>query len=229
LDGSLEILGRLDHQVKIRGVRVEPDEVAAVLSRHSNVKACVVVSHRDAQSQDKLVAYVVLDVRADNVATELRAHVGKYLPSVMVPAHFEVLEALPLTANGKIDRRGLPEPKKLSGPESGYVAPRTPIEKELASVWQELLKEEKVGIYDNFFERGGHSLLLTQLVSRIRKTFDTEVPLRALFNAPTIVGMSKAIVARQINSVDSRRVEEMVSQLKRLSPQEISALLTKQG
>jgi amino acid adenylation domain-containing protein len=225
VDGSLEILGRLDHQVKIRGIRVEPDEVAAVLLRHSNVKACAVIGYSDDRSQGCLAAYVVLNVKNENVVSDLRAHLNKYLPSAMAPQSFEVLEALPLTANGKVDRRALPPPKKRSDLGPGYVAPRTPIEEELALLWRELLRVERVGIHDNFFELGGHSLLLAQLASRIRKAFDTEAPLRSLFDAPTIVGMSKAIVTAQVSNIGGGKSEEMLNQLKRLSAQEISALL----
>jgi len=193
-DGSLEILGRLDHQVKIRGVRVELDEVAAVLLKHSNVKACVVVSHSEADSQISLVAYVVLDVKNEDVVSELRSHAGRYLPSAMTPSYFEVLEELPLTANGKIDRRALPAPKKkYADPDSSYLAPRTPVEEIVAGIYKEALKLDRVGRDDNFFELGGHSLLATQALSRVRGAFGVEIGVRGIFEAAVVHQLARKI------------------------------------
>ena len=182
LDGSLEILGRLDHQVKIRGVRVELDEVAGVLLQHSKVEACVVVSHKDANSQEYLVAYVVLNTKNEDVATELRSHLGRYLPSAMAPSLFIALEELPLTANGKVDRRLLPAPEKMrSDPESDYLSPETPVEEIVIGIYEEVLKLDRIGRNDNFFGLGGHSLLATQVISRLRSAFDVEIGLRSIF------------------------------------------------
>jgi acyl carrier protein len=135
-----------------------------------------------------------------------------------------------LTPNGKIDRRALPAPDQAR-PQlgKGFVAPRTPVEKELAAIWQELLGVTEVGIYDDFFELGGHSLLLTQLASWVRKDFQVEVPLRILFDTPTIIEMTKAILARQVEQENKTDLAQMLAQLKQLSPHEVQAMLEKMG
>src|SRR5262249_15718472 len=139
LDGSLDILGRLDHQVKIRGVRVELDEVAGLLLQHSKVKACVVVSHKDLNSEERLVAYVVLNTKDKDVGAELRSYLGSHLPSALVPSLFIALEELPLTANGKVDRRLLPAPEKTrSDSESNYLSPKTLIEEIVIGIYEEV-------------------------------------------------------------------------------------------
>jgi amino acid adenylation domain-containing protein len=184
-DGRLEFIGRVDEQVKIRGFRIEPGEIEAVLSAHPDVREARVIVGDDASGEQRLVAYVVGAVEAD----ALRAHLRQSLPEYMVPAAFVGLEALPLTPNGKLDVRALPAPE-LASAEDRYVAPRTPAEEVLAEIWAEVLRLERVGVNDNFFELGGHSLLAIRVVSRVRAVFGVELPLRALFEGPTVAELA---------------------------------------
>ncbi|XXX72653.1 amino acid adenylation domain-containing protein [Sorangium sp. So ce134] len=179
-DGNIEFLGRTDHQVKVRGFRIELGEIEGALRRCAGVRDAVVVARGDAPGTKRLVAYVTGDPPAGSLREQLRAR----LPEYMVPSAFVVLESLPLTPSGKVDRRSLPEPDGALGNE--HVAPRTAGEERLAGIWREVLRAERVGVTDNFFELGGHSLLATQVVSRIRRELGVEVPLRALFEAPTV-------------------------------------------
>ncbi|HEU4560300.1 MAG TPA: amino acid adenylation domain-containing protein, partial [Longimicrobium sp.] len=187
-DGALEYRGRLDGQVKVRGFRIEPGEIEAVLRRHESVADCVVVVREDVPGEKRLVAYVVGKVEAD----ELREHLRRTLPEYMVPSAFVVLEALPLTPNGKVDRKALPRPE-LASPEEAYVAPRTPTEEVLAGVWAEMLRLERVGAEESFFDLGGHSLLATRVISRIREVFGVELPLRVVFERPVLSGLAAEI------------------------------------
>ncbi|MEW5927424.1 MAG: non-ribosomal peptide synthase/polyketide synthase, partial [Gemmatimonadota bacterium] len=188
-DGNLEFLGRMDAQVKIRGFRVEPAEIEVVLAEHPAVAGAAVVVREDAPGDRRLVGYVAA---AGGVsAAELRAHLAARLPEYMLPAAFVALERLPLTSNGKLDRRALPAPEWGGGAE--YRAPRTPVEEVLAGIWAELLGTARVGTGESFFELGGHSLLATQVVSRARKAFGIELPLRTLFEAPTVAGLAERV------------------------------------
>jgi amino acid adenylation domain-containing protein/non-ribosomal peptide synthase protein (TIGR01720 family) len=187
-DGTLDYLGRLDAQVKVRGFRIELGEIEAALRGHDSVRECVVVVREDAPGDRRLVAYVVGAVDAD----ELRAHLRRGLPEYMVPAAFVAMDALPLTANGKLDRRALPAP---AAAEDAYVAPRTPTEEVVAGVWAEVLRLDRVGVDESFFALGGHSLLATRVVSRIREVLGAELPLRALFEAPTVAELAARVEA----------------------------------
>jgi acyl carrier protein len=188
-DGALEFLGRLDQQVKIRGFRIEPGEIEAVLSAHAEVREARVIVWEDAPGETRLVAYVVGGVDAD----ELRAHLRRSLPEYMVPAAFVPLEALPLTPNGKLDRKALPAPEYAAG-AGRYVAPRTPTEEVLAGIWAEVLRLERVGVEESFFDLGGYSLLATRVVSRVRERFGVELPLRAVFEHRTVAGLARVLV-----------------------------------
>ena len=183
-DGALEFLGRIDHQVKLRGYRIELGEIEAVLEQHEAVKACVVLAREDVSGDKRLVAYVVADRES---VDEWRQHLKQKLPDYMVPTSFVVLDKLPLTPNGKVDRRALPAPDQSARTQAReFVGPRTPVQEILANIWREILRVKEVGIYDSFFELGGHSLLGTQVISRVRDAFQIELPLRRLFEAPTI-------------------------------------------
>ncbi len=198
-DGSLEILGRLDDQVKIRGIRIEPGEINTVLCQHSTIRESVVIAREDSPGDKRLVAYVVPNPGEIPTTSELRQFLKEKLPDYMVPSAFVSLDALPLTSNGKLDRRALPAADWTGRDrEETFVAPRTPVEEVLAGIWSQVLGLERVGIHDNFFELGGHSLLATQIISRIRDTFQVELSLRCLFEAPTVVSLGENIeVARQ--------------------------------
>ncbi|HEV2799878.1 MAG TPA: condensation domain-containing protein [Pyrinomonadaceae bacterium] len=213
-DGSIEYLGRVDYQVKVRGFRIELGEVEAALAAHPQVNEAVVVAREDEEGDRRLVAYLVAAVESiggvekANVAArvkELRAHLAQRLPDYMIPAHYVWLENLPLTPNGKVDRRALPAPDK-AGDESGFVAPCTPVEEIVAGLFAAVLKVERVGLYDNFFELGGHSLLATQLTSRVREAFGVEVPLRTLFEEPTVSALAATIETERVKS-DAGRSE----------------------
>jgi amino acid adenylation domain-containing protein len=181
---TLEFIGRVDEQVKIRGFRIEPAEVESALSTHPAVREAWVIVREDRPGDRRLVAYVVGEVEVE----EVRAFLRGSLPEYMVPAAVVVLERLPLTPNGKVDRRALPAPEY--GAEESYVAPRTPVEEVLAGVWAEVLGTARVGVEESFFELGGHSLLATRVVSRIRAVFGVELPLRALFEGPTVAELA---------------------------------------
>jgi amino acid adenylation domain-containing protein len=190
-DGELEFLGRVDTQIKIRGFRVEPGEIEAVLLEQEGVHEAVVVAREDAPGDRRLAAYVVPRADAQVSVAELRARLRERLPDYMVPGAFTVLERLPLNAAGKVDRRALPAPEQGAGTD--YVAPRTPAEEVLAGIFAEVLKTERVGVEDNFFEMGGHSLLAARVISRVREVFGVEVPLRALFEGSTVAELAERV------------------------------------
>ena len=210
-DGNIEFLGRIDRQVKLRGRRIEVGEIEFVLNQHPKIRQCVVFTDAEARGKQRreqspngaiddleqemrLLAYIVPFEQPSLQITELRSFLKHKLPDHMIPSTFISVEALPLTANGKIDINALPRPN-LSRPELDhvYVEPKTEIEELVAQVWRDVLKLEKVGGADNFFELGGHSLLAVQIVSRLRGVFDREIPLRALFEAPTLAAFSSEI------------------------------------
>jgi amino acid adenylation domain-containing protein len=190
-DGTLEYLGRLDEQVKIRGFRIELGEIEVRLAQHPDVREAVVLAREDVPGDRRLVAYVVGAAGAD----ALREHLRQRLPEYMVPSTFVVLDRLPLTANGKVDRKALPAPE-LASAEERYVAPRTPVEETLAGIWAEVLHLERVGVEESFFDLGGHSLLATRVVSRVREVFNVELPLRALFEHRTVEGLARVLAQR---------------------------------
>jgi amino acid adenylation domain-containing protein len=195
-DGQIEHLGRVDHQVKIRGFRVEVGEIETHLRQHPAVRGAVVLAHEEASGNRSLVAYVVLDQALATTMNDLHRFLREKLPEYMVPSIFVPIEALPLTPSGKVDRQRLPAPHRSQPPLAGRsVAPRNPIEEVLAALWAEVLGLEQVGVEDNFFEVGGHSLSATQLVSRMRQAFQIDLPLRRLFESPTIAGLAALIEA----------------------------------
>ena len=194
-DGDIEFLGRADNQVKIHGYRIELGEIEAVLTKHPTVKDCVVVVCEYASRTGKnLVGYVVPREHSVLSVTELRRYLKEKLPEYMIPSSFVGLEALPLMPNGKVDRSTLPPPDDTRPPlTKEFVAPRTEIEELVAQTWREVLKIENVGIFENFFELGGHSLLATQIVARLQEAFNKRVPLRVLFDAPTIAELAQEL------------------------------------
>ena len=201
--GELEYLGRIDNQVKIRGFRIELGEIEALLASHPQIWETVVIVRDDTTGDKRLVAYIVPQSEKTITINEIRQFLKAKLPSYMVPNAFVILDALPLTANGKIDRRALPPSESSSEPSEKYVAPRNPIEDILVNVWSEILKVEKVGINDNFFELGGHSLLATKLVAQIRDRLKIELPLRQLFNTATLAELAQGIEQLKQQTPDS--------------------------
>jgi amino acid adenylation domain-containing protein len=195
-DGNIEFLGRADHQVKIRGCRIELGEIEAVVRQHRAVCDSIVIAEQDVAGEKRLVAYVVAEPGLQPAGGELRSFLKAKLPEYMVPAIFVPLDVLPLMPNGKINRRALPASGRTRPElEKGFVAPRNAAEDLVAEIWAEVLGVERVGIHDNFFELGGHSLLATQAVSRMREAFTVEVPLRRLFELPTVAGLAESIEA----------------------------------
>ncbi|AEA62641.1 amino acid adenylation domain protein [Burkholderia gladioli BSR3] len=187
-DGNIVFLGRNDEQVKVRGFRVEPGEIEAQLATHEAVREAIVIARQDPAGNARLLAYVsLLDAapRAELVRG-LREHLAARLPEYMVPAAFVVLDALPLTRNGKVDRRALPEPDDEAFAQAQYEAPQGETEQTIAALWAELLGVERVGRHDNFFALGGHSLLATRMLARLRESFGHDVSIRTLFEAPTV-------------------------------------------
>ena len=193
-DGNIEYLGRIDNQVKIRGFRIELGEIETVLNQHGDVQVSTVIVREDHPGQKQLVAYIVPQKKIIPTSSELRQFMKAKLPDYMIPSAFVILEALPLTPSGKVNRRALPAPDLLSEIADQFVAPRNPIEEKLALIWSQVLRLEKVGIHNNFFELGGHSLIATQVMSRLPEAFGISLPLRSLFESPTIAQLSEVIL-----------------------------------
>ena len=200
-DGYIEFLGRADDQVKVRGYRVEPGEIAAAILARGGVKQAAVVPLLDKRTQEKILVGYVVPEKVNGISPEaLLAELHGVLPDFMIPHAIVLLTKLPLTANGKLDKAALPSPDDAAERRrTAFVAPSTPTEKIVADIWAELLRLDRVGAGDNFFELGGHSLLATQMISRIRKKMDVELPLRAIFEAPTVAGIASAIDSRGVD------------------------------
>ncbi|MFP5264068.1 MAG: amino acid adenylation domain-containing protein [Blastocatellia bacterium] len=191
--GHIEFLGRIDHQVKVRGFRIELGEIESVLRQHPDIRETVVIVREDVPGDPRIVAYLVFNIGCAPSTADLRDFLKVQLPDYMLPSAFVALDALPLSSNGKIDRKALPSPDNASSDAGSFVAPRNPTEEVLCAIWCEILEIERLGVEDNLFERGAHSLLVTQVLSRVRKTFRVEPPLRQFFEAPTVAGMARTI------------------------------------
>ncbi|MDZ7993449.1 MAG: non-ribosomal peptide synthetase [Nostoc sp. EfeVER01] len=195
-DGHIEYLGRIDYQVKVRGFRIELGEIETALLQHPGVKEAVVIVREDIPNETSLVGYIVAETGQDSleVISQLRRFLKQQLPDFMVPTIFMALEAMPLTPNGKVDRKALPKPD-ASRPEleANYVAPRTPIEQQIADIWAQVLNVKQVGINDNFFELGGYSLLGIQVVSRVRQALQAEILMSNLFELPTVADLAERV------------------------------------
>ena len=232
LDPQLEFLGRLDEQIKIRGFRIEPAEIEAMLSQYPAVGAAVVVAREDSGAEVCLVAYLVSQSQGAPLNfADIRRFLQQHLPMPMVPTAFVQLTTLPLLPSGKVDRKALPPPDM---PVMTYQAPRTPVETQLVELWSQVLQRERVGIHDDFFQLGGHSLLATQLLSRLRDMFAIELPLRELFEQPTIAGLAplveqyRAVASRDPQSRIPRGIEEteqLLADLNALPEAQVDALL----
>src|SRR5256714_1658740 len=222
-DGEIEFIGRNDFQVKIRGMRIELGEIEVTLKRHESVREAVVTVRRDVPSGEKrLAAYVIAHPGRAVGARQLRDFLRGKLPEYMLPSAFVVLDAFPLTPSGKIDRLALPAPEKNLETEEGYVAPRGALEKILSTIFAEVLQLERVGVRDNFFDLGGHSLLATQIASRLREAFQVELPLRKIFEGPTVEGLAQSLLEDEGERVE--RTAELLLQLSSLSDGEAGRL-----
>ena len=220
-DGRFVHLGRKDFQVKIRGYRVELSEIESTLLTAENVKEAVVIGQEEPNSEKYLVAYVVPERQPPPNITSLRRVLQNRLPDYMLPSAFVFLDKLPLTSNGKIDRRALPVPERTR-PEiaQSFVAPRTLEEKIIAGIWTQVLGLDQVGIHDNFFDLGGHSLKATQVISRMRPAFHVELPLRALFETPTVAGLVESIAQSQEQSGAQTEIARLIAEVEILSEDE---------
>ncbi|MEN3327383.1 MAG: hypothetical protein V7638_2190, partial [Acidobacteriota bacterium] len=220
--GDIEFLGRTDLQVKVRGYRIEPGEIEAVLSEHPLISQAVVILKRD-EGHERLVAYVMSSkLRPANVDA-IRQYMKERLPDYMVPAAIVVLRSFPRTANGKVDRVALPDPDEATTNDRVMVAPQTTVERELAKIWSALLNVGELSVDDDFFDLGGHSLVATQVISRIQKVFNTNIPLRTIFDSPTIAKLASAIEAASYRDTAGLRTE--LAALESLSDEEAERLL----
>ena len=228
-DGNIEFLGRIDDQVKIRGYRIEPGEIETVMCQLATVQSSVIVVREDDPGDKRLVAYVVTRPEEAFNFPEVRKFLKQKLPEYMIPSAFVLLDELPLTSSGKIDRRALPVPdhdrRELA---RVYRGPRTATETTLVAIWREVLKLGQVGIDDNFFDLGGHSLLVVQIVSRIRKAFSVEIPLRALFEFPTIAEMAAVIVEYQGKQLGEEELEQMMHTLELMTEEDTQQLVAEE-
>ncbi|HEX7241786.1 MAG TPA: amino acid adenylation domain-containing protein, partial [Longimicrobiaceae bacterium] len=221
--GELEYAGRVDDQVKVRGFRIELGEIEAALRDHPSVREVAVLAREDAPGEARLVAYVV-PAGAEMAAMTLRAHLVPRLPEHMIPTALVVLEALPLTPSGKLDRRALPAPERSGQAE--YVAPRTGTEEQICAIWAAVLGAERVGVHDVFFALGGHSLLAVRIVARIREATGVEVPLRVLFEAPTVAGLAAWVEENDaVSQLEQWEVDEEMARLAELPEDEVRRLL----
>ncbi|MBN3941890.1 non-ribosomal peptide synthetase [Nostoc sp. NMS9] len=197
-DGNIEYIGRIDQQVKIRGFRIELGEIETALWQHPDVQEAVVIAKEFFPSDQRLIAYVVLKPElSDTNVGNLRRFLKQKLPDYMIPSRFVQLSALPLTANGKVDRKALPAPVQTLNANEKFVAPRTPIEERVAEIWSNVLGLKNIGVHDNFLALGGHSLLAFQILCRIRDIFQVELPMRHFFEAPTISEIANSIIQAQ--------------------------------
>ena len=203
-DGNIEYWGRTDDQVKIRGYRIELGEIESVLGQSEQVSQAIVAVRADKQGNKQLVGYVVPEGEYDR--NNIQAYLKQQLPDYMIPAHLVAMESFPLTANGKIDRKALPDPE-LPDMAVEYVAPRNETEQALARIWQELLGIERVGVYDNFFELGGHSLLAMRVVSYIERDLSVTIPINMLFQFASIGDLSKYLEIQNIGDLQERNAD----------------------
>jgi len=226
-DGCLLHLGRKDFFVKIRGYHIEIDEIETVLRECPGIREVVVVARGNNSGDERLVAYFVPREQPGPKASELRRFLNEKLPSYMIPHAFVTLDAIPLTDTRKVDRKALPEPG-TSRPELAipYVAPRTPTEKELAKIWAEVLLLDEVGIHDDFFDLGGHSLSATRIISRIIAAFKLQLPIRALFDSPTIAAMADVISSKAGRKADEKDLQRLLSEIESLSDEKAEELLS---
>jgi hypothetical protein len=220
-NGNIEFLGRIDNQIKIRGFRVELEEIEQALRTQPGVADCVVALHEDSEGDKRLFAYVVPIAGWELTIGDLRNCLKAKLPSYMMPAGFELIDALPLLPSGKINRRALPAPRcTQSDSEESFVAPRTPFERLLAVEWCEVLKLERIGIHDNFFELGGHSLLAAKVVSRVRGNLEVNFGMVDLFQAPTIASLAALLFPRGAEHEPEDELAALLGELASLTDEE---------
>jgi amino acid adenylation domain-containing protein len=226
-DGCLTLIGRQDFQVKIRGNRVEISEVESALMGLGSLKEAVVVAHEDGSGEKRLVAYVVPATQPEPTVTALQKQLAEKLPQYMIPSVFMYLDRLPIVGIGKVNRQALPDPDR-SRPnlDTPFAIPLNPVQKVLAEIWAEVLSLDRVGMHDNFFELGGHSLAATRVVSQVLKQFQLEIPLRSLFESPTIADMAAVIAEHQGKKLSGEELEQILTELESLSDDEAQKRLS---
>lgn len=226
-DGIIEYLGRIDQQVKIRGFRIELGEIEAALNRHPDIVEAVVLARHDVPGDTRLVAYVVPQQEREPSANEVRTFLRELLPEYMVPTGFVTLRAFPLTPNGKINREALPAPSASSlNLEEAYVAPRTVLEEVIAAIWVETLGLKRVGVRDNFFAVGGHSLLAMQVISRIREEFHIELPVRSFFDGMTVERLAASLLEREPEPGRSEKIARTLKAVSEMSEHELLQMIS---
>jgi amino acid adenylation domain-containing protein len=229
-DGIIEYLGRVDQQVKIRGFRIELGEIEAALLRHGDIAEAVVLARQDVPGDIRLVAYLVPEQDQAPAANDVRTFLRELLPEYMVPTAFVTLRAFPLTPNGKINREALPAPTSSSvNLEGTYVAPRTVLEEVIAAIWVEILGLKRVGVHDNFFEVGGHSLLAMQVISRIREEFQIELPVRSFFDGMTVERLAAGVLEREPEPGRSEKIAQTLKAVAEMSENELLAMISAKG
>jgi amino acid adenylation domain-containing protein len=220
-DSNIQFLGRMDDQVKIRGFRVEPGEIEAALRKHPLVSEAVVVARAHAAEEFRLAAYVQADPRHRPTVQDLRRHLGALLPEYMMPSSFALMGSLPLTPSGKLNRRALPAPDLPAAVElASAIAARTPVEEALTRIWREILELPRVGVQDNFFELGGHSLLATRVISRIRDEFNVDLPVRRMFETPTIEALALSVVEATLSAQSLDETAQLLAEIEQMSDEE---------
>ena len=227
-DGNLEFLGRADNQVKIRGFRIELEEIEQAIRSHDTVTDAVVKVIEDSDGDKRLCAYVVFDGQSASDNNDLRSFLKGKLPRHMVPGIFTMLDSLPLTSNGKVDRRALPDPNPAGQPAEGFLDPRTPTEELVAAAWCQALKLPRVSMNDNFFELGGHSLLAAKVFAELQRTVTVELNLVDIFNAPTVAGLANLIYEREAQHPESDELMSLLAELDDLSDEEAHRQMTEE-
>jgi hypothetical protein len=224
-ESHVYFVGRIDHQVKVRGYRIELTEVEAALKEHPAIQDTVVATYDDEAGGKRLAAYFISAREPAPTTTELREYLRGLLPDYMAPSAFVMLEDMPLTPSGKVDRARLPEPGRAR-PDLArqYVPPRTPIEESVSGIFCQVLNIERIGVNDNFFELGGHSLLAIQVISRVRDILNVDLEVRVIFEAPTVAELAIAIVQGQAELVDSEDMPELLAEIEQLSEDEAAAM-----
>ncbi len=206
-DGKIEFLGRIDQQVKIRGFRIELGEIEAVLEQSQSVKKAVVAAREDAQGGTRLVAYIIPAVPGEQIGPQLRDSLKGVLPDYMIPSAFVMMKAFAFTPNGKLDRLKLPSPEQALMEE--FAPPSTPVEERIAKIWAEVLDLPTVGVHNTFFDLGGHSLIATEIVSRMRVEFEVELTVRTLFDTPTVAGLARIISGGDLSKLDAQTLDRI--------------------
>jgi amino acid adenylation domain-containing protein len=224
-DGNIEFLKRMDQQVKVRGFRVELGEIESTLNQYRAVMESIVVDRKDSSGDIRLIAYFVPEVGVEPTSLELLTFLQEKLPSYMLPSAFMAIKEIPLTPNGKVDRRALPAPEQIEVSTAGFIAPRTEMEQLVAEIWCEILGITQVGADSNFFDLGGHSLLATRVMNRIRERCGVELPLRVLFEFPTVVSLAAKLDDARPKETELSRILDILVNMENISEEEVTTLL----